>query len=373
VDFQRLEYPQRFEALCRQILLHKYPQLKTVNGRGGDEGTDSFVGTIKNQSYIFQFKWFPKNLTSNHWTKIQKSLNVSSKKRPKKWILLMSTEFTQSDWKKWEKLEKQYPNITLEVWLSTNIESYVLQSQDRLAPEFPELFPRAVIGKSRLIKTRKRNYELLSKEIFQVLKDYQLESSHNYPDDVMELHYDLSGLKLSAFYEEAYQHLNQDLPKSIVMPERLETLVKRYNQRLQTFTEQKIPILLNKTLSKLVPISYKADDVHTRSCIFLPNLLLFLKRYWFVQWDFYYRYENNQLCIQEYIIANILSTVKNKLIRAIDGLKKSAIISSQTSMLKRRRNELLEKNKVLSTYIYTSIITQIQRDQYNTICKFCPK
>jgi hypothetical protein len=152
VDFQRLEYPQRFEALCRQILLLKYPQLKTVDGRGGDQGTDSFVGTIKNQRYIFQFKWFPKNLTSNHWSKIQKSLNVSSKKRPKKWILLLSSEFTQSDWKKWEKLAKQYPNIPLEVWLSTNIESYVLQYHDRLAAEFPELFPRAIIGESPLIK-----------------------------------------------------------------------------------------------------------------------------------------------------------------------------------------------------------------------------
>jgi hypothetical protein len=373
MDFQRLDYPQRFEALCRQILLLKYPRLKTVDGGGGDQGTDSFVGKIKNQSYIFQFKWFPKKLTSNHWTKIQKSLNVSSKKRPKKWILLMSSEFKQSDWKKWEMLEKQYPNITLEVRLNTNIESYVMQYQDRLAAEFPELFPRAVIGESPLIEARKRNYKLLSKEIFQVLMNYQLELPHNYPDDVMKLHYDLSGLKYSAFYEETYQHLNHDLPKSIVKPERLETLVKRYNERLQKFTEHKIPVLLNKTLSIKVPISYNADDVHTRSCIFLPNLLLILKRYWFAQWDFDYRYENNQLCIQEYIIANILSTVKNKLIRGIDGLKKSGIISSQTSILKQRRNELLEKNKALSTYIYKSIITQIQRDQYNTICKFCPK
>jgi hypothetical protein len=234
----------------------------------------------------------------------------------------MSSEFTQSDWKKWEKLAKQYPNIPLEVWLSTNIESYVMQDHDRLAAEFPELFPRAVVGESPLIKTRKRNYKLLSKEVFQVLKDYQLESPHNYPDDVLKLHYDLSGIKLSAFYEEAYQHLNQDLPKSIVKPERLETLVKRYNERLQKFSEQKIPNLLNKTLSKIVPISYKADDVHTRSCIFLPNILLILKRNWFAQWDFDYSYKNNQLCIHEYIIANILPTVENKVIRAIDRLKK---------------------------------------------------
>ncbi|MGB6591176.1 MAG: hypothetical protein WBE68_06690 [Candidatus Nitrosopolaris sp.] len=42
-------------------------------------------------------------------------------------------------------------------------------------------------------------------------------------------------------YEEAYQHLKEDLPNSIVKAEKLETLVKRYNQSLQKFTEQKIP------------------------------------------------------------------------------------------------------------------------------------
>jgi hypothetical protein len=137
----------------------------------------------------------------------------------------MSSEFVQSDWNKWEELRKQFSNITLEVWLSTNIESYILQYQDRLAPEFPELFPRAVIGESPLIKARKTNYKLLSKKIFQVLKNHQLESLYDYLEDVMKLRYYLSGLKLSPYYEEACQHLNQDLPKSIVKPERLETLV----------------------------------------------------------------------------------------------------------------------------------------------------
>lgn len=206
-----------------------------------------------------------------------------------------------------------------------------------------------------------------------MLKDYQLESLNNYPDDVMKLRYDLSELKLSPYYEEAYQHLNQDLPKSIVKPERLETLVNKYIRSLQKFTEQKIPLLLKKTLSNIEYISYNPDDVNIRSCIFLPNLLLILKRYWFEQWDFDYRYENNQLCSGKYIIANVSSTVKDNLIRAINGFKKNVIISSRTSILKKRRNELIEKNRVLSMCINKSIITQIERGLYNTLCKFCPK
>jgi hypothetical protein len=278
-----------------------------------------------------------------------------------------------NDWKRWEALRKQYPNFKLEVWPTTKIESYILQYQDNLAAEFPELFPRALIGESTLARIRKKNYELLSDNIFQRLRDYQLELQDDYPTYIMKLHYDLSGFKLSPFYEEAYEHLKQDLPKSIVKPEKLEALVARYNQSLQKFTEHKIAILVRNILSNIVPISYRGEDVHKRNCIFLPNILYVLRRYWFAQWDFDYRFENNQLCIEEYIIANITSTLKNRLIKEIDKLKKNTAISSQLSILKRKRKGLIQKNNALSTFINRFIIMQIQREQYNTLCKLCPK
>ena len=84
----------------------------------------------------------------------------------------MSSEFTQSDWKKWEKLQKQCLNIKLEVWLNTNIESYVLQYQDRLAPEFHELFPRAVIGESAAEKEKKNKKKALTNHCIELIKEY---------------------------------------------------------------------------------------------------------------------------------------------------------------------------------------------------------
>jgi hypothetical protein len=57
----------RFEELCKQLLLIIYPHLKTIDGRGGDRGTDSFLGNIDNQLCVFQFKYFTPKIEGTHW------------------------------------------------------------------------------------------------------------------------------------------------------------------------------------------------------------------------------------------------------------------------------------------------------------------
>jgi tetratricopeptide (TPR) repeat protein len=147
VDLQRLETHQRFEELCRQLLLILYPDLNVVDGRGGDEGTDSFIGSIHNQECIFQFKYFPKRLDRNHWSKIKKSLKSSFLKEPQKWVLLTSAELTVPDRKRWDEMKQQYSNIELNVWDGAMLEHLILQNQSVLALEFQELFPPTEIAR----------------------------------------------------------------------------------------------------------------------------------------------------------------------------------------------------------------------------------
>jgi hypothetical protein len=199
MDFGHLQYHQRFDELCKQLLFIIYPKLKTVDGRGGDEGTDSFVGSITNQKYIFQFKYFPRNLTSTHWKKICKSLYDISHKKPRKWVLLVSSDFTRTDWKKWEDLEQKYLEIKLEVLNGPKLESIILENQGVLASEFTELFSTD-IGLEKLRK-RELNYKLLSENIYKKLAHYQLCWIEDHPDDMMRLHYDLCLIK-SPYYVE---------------------------------------------------------------------------------------------------------------------------------------------------------------------------
>lgn len=143
MDFQYLESPTRFEELCEQLLLIIHPGIvKVVDGRGGDKGTDSFIGTIDNQILVFQFKHFPLKLDSDHWNKIRKSLETSHlERRPKKWCLLVSAKFTDGDWQKWEQLKNQYGNIELEVLTAPDLQALILKHKSALIPAFPELFP----------------------------------------------------------------------------------------------------------------------------------------------------------------------------------------------------------------------------------------
>lgn len=112
-----------------------------MEGRGGDEGTDSFIGRIDNQKCIFQFKYFVDKLENKHWTKIRKSLKLSAKKYPEKWVLMIASDFTVGDWKKWTRLESQYESIKLELWSKSHLESLILEYRDKLVVEFQELFP----------------------------------------------------------------------------------------------------------------------------------------------------------------------------------------------------------------------------------------
>ena len=111
MDFRRLVIPQRFEELCKLIVKYEAPDAVPVDGRGGDEGTDSYIGTIKNQEVIYQFKFFPEKLDSSQRGKIEKSLAQSLLKKPSKWILLVPANLTKHDWSWWEDLKKKLPTL----------------------------------------------------------------------------------------------------------------------------------------------------------------------------------------------------------------------------------------------------------------------
>ena len=116
MDFARLLYQERFEDLCKQILRLEFgDNVFGVDGRGGDEGTDSFIGTILQQTVIFQFKFFPAQFNNSRRTKIIKSLKNSYAKNPNEWYLLVPANLTIYDWKWWESLKDEYKNVKLTI------------------------------------------------------------------------------------------------------------------------------------------------------------------------------------------------------------------------------------------------------------------
>lgn len=55
-DFNTLD-PDRWENLCFALVHAKNPLVRTVNGHGGDEGIDAYVGSFGEPVEIYQFKF----------------------------------------------------------------------------------------------------------------------------------------------------------------------------------------------------------------------------------------------------------------------------------------------------------------------------
>ena len=47
IDFRTLD-ESRWEELCYQVLHARNPCLETINGSGGDEGIDAYIGDFEN-------------------------------------------------------------------------------------------------------------------------------------------------------------------------------------------------------------------------------------------------------------------------------------------------------------------------------------
>ena len=163
LNFDSLDENQ-FEDFCKLLLFQIYPnKIQTLEGKGGDKGTDSFFGKINNQDTVFQFKFFTKRIDASRWKKIKESLSTAvSKRNPRKWILLLPTEFTDSEFEDWEKLKESYlkKGIELECWSIIKISSLAYQCKEVMVLAFPHLFPIFEITE-QIFELLKRNPEVL--------------------------------------------------------------------------------------------------------------------------------------------------------------------------------------------------------------------
>jgi hypothetical protein len=80
----------QFESLVHQILMAKYPNagIKKVDGAGGDEGIDSFEGTLDSRPAIWQSKHFINGIKKAQRSQILKSIKAAfAKRKPSRWTL----------------------------------------------------------------------------------------------------------------------------------------------------------------------------------------------------------------------------------------------------------------------------------------------
>jgi hypothetical protein len=138
VDVTQIGEPKKFEKMCTDLLYRTYPDIKPIEGAGGDDGIDSFAGYLNGCLVVFQYKYLPGRLDSSRKKQILDSLNTAITKNPglKEWTLIIPTVFT-IDEQKWFEVEViQKNNIKIDYWGKQKIEAEISKNQTLLERYF---------------------------------------------------------------------------------------------------------------------------------------------------------------------------------------------------------------------------------------------
>lgn len=138
IDVTRLDSNQ-FQQLCGDLLVRIIPEMRPIDGVGGDDGIDGFVGHLKGSLVIYQYKHFDGRLNSSRKRQITDSFNTAKEKNPgmKAWTLMISIDFTPDEqkWFETELIEKN-PDININYWGKQKIESLVCENDTLLEKYF---------------------------------------------------------------------------------------------------------------------------------------------------------------------------------------------------------------------------------------------
>ncbi|MEM9548477.1 MAG: hypothetical protein AAGA77_21005, partial [Bacteroidota bacterium] len=106
ISFKEINGPKfskgdNFAELCSMIISSYYPNAKSIDGRGGDKGVDTFIGEFEGHVQIFQHKYYLNKLTSSQKRHIAASLlSACMYHNPYKWILCIPKNLLPSE-QKW--------------------------------------------------------------------------------------------------------------------------------------------------------------------------------------------------------------------------------------------------------------------------------
>jgi hypothetical protein len=150
IDFSRIlgpapSAPGNFERLCVHLVRLEFPDVRAVDGNGGDQGVDAFISDSLGPAVqaVFQFKFFTGALNSSRKKHIERSLATAvANHHPKKWVLCIPKTFTPSEHRWWESLVRSHRDVVIELWDEIKLTWGVVEHPELRDEFFPERFSR---------------------------------------------------------------------------------------------------------------------------------------------------------------------------------------------------------------------------------------
>lgn len=127
-DFNTLD-PDRWENLCFALIHAKNPLVRTVNGHGGDEGIDAYVGPFESPIAIYQFKFFKGSFGKPQVRQVKDSLEAALARRNGfKWILMCSKDPTPEAMRALDGLRDEHADMNIEYRFASEIAAMLIES-----------------------------------------------------------------------------------------------------------------------------------------------------------------------------------------------------------------------------------------------------
>lgn len=128
-DFGQIVGPEssrelNFSSLCSRLVLALDPCAQPVEGKGGDEGVDTFIGAFDGKCVVFQHKYFLSTLAASQRRQIRKSLetSLSGERQIDRWVLMIPKDPTPAEIRWFRELQAAHPNTVLEWFGKTHLD-----------------------------------------------------------------------------------------------------------------------------------------------------------------------------------------------------------------------------------------------------------
>lgn len=160
----------QFQRLCAQVLKHQYPgkEIKHIEGAAGDEGIDSFMGTLSGKPHIWQCKAFRNGVGDCQKEQIRKSIRSALKHRPSCWTLCLNVDLDIKTTRWFERFKKSYAKkVTIKQMFALDIYNQLIH--DRALKN--EFFPNASLDPVVLRRLIARTSEMSMEELQEVTEN----------------------------------------------------------------------------------------------------------------------------------------------------------------------------------------------------------
>jgi hypothetical protein len=135
-DFRLITGPsdskqENFSSICSRLIMRLYPDAKPVDGKGGDEGLDTYIGIFNGQCRAFQHKYFIDKVGTAQRKQIEASLQQAiGCHQLIEWILMVPKDLNPAEIKWFDGLKNRHNPLPLDWWGKTKLQDLISAHND---------------------------------------------------------------------------------------------------------------------------------------------------------------------------------------------------------------------------------------------------